>query len=79
MEKYGISFRISIDVNGTTYKGTVVPFKFELPCGLPYLYRIVFDDQYFGDVRYKDGIWEADGKDRPLIDAISNFIELWYE
>jgi hypothetical protein len=32
---------------------------------------IVFDDQYLGDIRYKDGIWEVEGKDQVLIDATS--------
>ena len=79
MVKHEIPFRICIEVNGKIYKGTVVPFKFELPCGFPYLYRIVFDNQYFGDIQYKNGIWEIEGKDLLVVDAIANYIELWFE
>jgi hypothetical protein len=79
MGAYWFPISISIEVKGIVYAGTIVPFKFELPCGLPYLYRIVFDDRYYGDVRNKNGVWECEGMDQALIDAISNYIELWYE
>jgi hypothetical protein len=79
MGQYEFPFRISIEVMGVIYTGNVVPFKLLLPCGLPYFYRVVFDDVYFGDLQCKDGIWQCEGKDAPMVETISNYIELWYE
>jgi hypothetical protein len=79
MEQYINSFRISIEVDGNTYSGTIIPFKFLLSCGLPYLFRVVFSERYFGDVRFKDGSWECEGKDQKVVKSIAEYIVLWYE
>jgi hypothetical protein len=78
MEQYTYSFRISITVEGKTYSGTINPFKFLLSCGIPYLFRVVFNEKYFGDLRYRDGAWECEGKDKRIVEAIGDYITLWY-
>jgi hypothetical protein len=66
-------------VEGKTFTGTIIPFKFLLPSGIPYLFRVVFSEKYFGDLRFRDGAWQCEGKDNQLVEAIAAYITLWYQ
>lgn len=71
-------FPFSVSVNGTLYSGILSPNLRRLPCGLPGSF-LVYKDGYYQDVISWTGkVWIMDG-DPDLVEAIGNFILVWYE
>jgi hypothetical protein len=74
------SFPIRIECQAKAYSGTVVPFRSDLPNGFPNMYRVMFNKTYFGDITLDENGWSCstEGKNQALIDAIGEYIQVYY-
>jgi hypothetical protein len=69
--------RICFEYRGTIYSGYLFPKGYGWPC-LPDFYRVVLNNEFLGDLNYKEGEWSsplAEGLQEVIID----YILLWYE
>ena len=79
MRKEFVPFPICVECNGRRLEGFITPFSFTTAFGLPYLFRIVLDQQYCGDLKFEDGAWFSPDKSPEMTQAIAEYIMLWYE
>jgi hypothetical protein len=68
---------IRIEYEGTIYTGCLFPKGYGWPC-LPELFRVVMNNEYMGDLHYKEGSWSG-SLDKGLQKVIIDYIMLWYE
>jgi hypothetical protein len=74
------SIKLKIYFDKETYSGTAIPLKLELSNGFPYLFRIVFDNIYFGDITFENIEWIC-STEKPynLAQPIGEYNAAWYE